>query len=124
MREARLDVEEGADILMVKPALPYLDLISGAIKDDTALPLAAYNVSGEYAMVKAAAAAGYLDERAAVLETLTSDPPRRRRHRDHLPREGRCAMAAVAGRLGSKGCAAARTAPRCRSTSSTSGCST
>jgi porphobilinogen synthase len=71
LREARLDVEEGADILMVKPALPYLDLIR-QIKDDTRLPVAAYNVSGEYAMVKAAAAAGYLDERATVLETLTA----------------------------------------------------
>jgi porphobilinogen synthase len=71
VREARLDVAEGADILMVKPALPYLDLIQ-RIKLDTAMPLAAYNVSGEYAMVKAGAAAGYLDERATVLETLTS----------------------------------------------------
>jgi porphobilinogen synthase len=71
VREARLDVEEGADILMVKPALPYLDLIR-RVKDETGMPLAAYNVSGEYAMVKAAAAAGYLDERAAVLEALTS----------------------------------------------------
>jgi porphobilinogen synthase len=71
VREARLDVAEGADILMVKPALPYLDLIR-RIKDDTQMPLAAYNVSGEYAMVKAGAAAGYLDERATVLETLTS----------------------------------------------------
>ena len=71
VREARLDVDEGADILMVKPALPYLDLIR-RIKDETSMPLAAYNVSGEYAMVKAAATAGYLDERATVLETLTS----------------------------------------------------
>jgi porphobilinogen synthase len=71
LREARLDVEEGADLLMVKPALPYLDLIR-TIKDETGMPLAAYNVSGEYAMLKAAAAAGYLDEQAAVLETLTS----------------------------------------------------
>jgi porphobilinogen synthase len=70
VREARLDVEEGADIVMVKPALPYLDLIR-RIKDETQMPLAAYNVSGEYAMVKAAAAAGYLDERATVLEALT-----------------------------------------------------
>jgi porphobilinogen synthase len=70
VRETRLDVEEGADIVMVKPALPYLDLIQ-RIKADTQMPLAAYNVSGEYAMVKAAAAAGYLDERATVLETLT-----------------------------------------------------
>lgn len=71
LREARLDVQEGADILMVKPALPYLDLIR-TIKDQTGMPLAAYNVSGEYAMLKAAAAAGYLDERTAVLEALTS----------------------------------------------------
>jgi porphobilinogen synthase len=70
VREARLDVEEGADILMVKPALPYLDLIR-RIKQATDLPLAAYNVSGEYAMIKAAAAAGYLEERPAVLEALT-----------------------------------------------------
>ncbi len=71
VREARLDVDEGADILMVKPALPYLDVIR-RVKDATELPLAAYNVSGEYSMLKAAAAAGYLDERAAVMETLTS----------------------------------------------------
>jgi porphobilinogen synthase len=70
LREARLDVEEGADMLMVKPALPYLDLIR-RIKDETGMPLAAYNVSGEYGMLKAAAAAGYLDERAAVMEALT-----------------------------------------------------
>jgi porphobilinogen synthase len=71
VREALLDVQEGADMLMVKPALPYLDLIR-RIKDETGMPLAAYNVSGEYSMLKAAAAAGYLDERASVLETLTS----------------------------------------------------
>jgi porphobilinogen synthase len=70
VREAKLDVHEGADILMVKPALPYLDLIR-RIKDETEMPLAAYNVSGEYAMVKAAAAAGYVDERAVVTEALT-----------------------------------------------------
>jgi porphobilinogen synthase len=71
LRETRLDIEEGADLVMVKPALPYLDLIR-RIKDDTEMPLVAYNVSGEYAMLKAAAAAGYLDERAATLEALTS----------------------------------------------------
>jgi porphobilinogen synthase len=71
VREALLDVEEGADMVMVKPALAYGDLIS-AIRAATRLPVATYNVSGEYAMVKAAAAAGYLDERAAVLEILTS----------------------------------------------------
>jgi porphobilinogen synthase len=70
VRECKLDVDEGADIVMVKPALPYLDLIR-RIKDETEMPLAAYNVSGEYSMIKSAAAAGYIDERAAVLETLT-----------------------------------------------------
>jgi porphobilinogen synthase len=71
LREALLDVQEGADMVMVKPALPYLDVVR-RVKDATHLPVAAYNVSGEYAMLKAAAAAGYLDERAAVLEALTS----------------------------------------------------
>ncbi len=71
VREALLDVQEGADMVMVKPALAYGDLIR-AVKQATRLPVAAYNVSGEYAMVKAAAAAGYIDERAAVLEILTS----------------------------------------------------
>ena len=70
VREAKLDVEEGADIIMVKPALPYLDIIR-RVKDETNMPVAAYNVSGEYAMVKAAAAQGLLDEKAAVLEALT-----------------------------------------------------
>ncbi len=70
VREALLDVEEGADIVMVKPALPYLDVIR-RVKEATRLPVAAYNVSGEYSMIKAAARAGYLDERSAVLEALT-----------------------------------------------------
>ena len=69
-REALLDAAEGADVVMVKPALPYLDVIR-RVKERTRMPVAAYNVSGEYAMIKAAAAAGLLDERAAVLETLT-----------------------------------------------------
>ena len=71
VREALLDVEEGADMVMVKPALAYGDVIA-AVKAATRLPVAAYNVSGEYAMVKAAAVAGQLDERSAVLEILTS----------------------------------------------------
>ena len=71
VREALRDVQEGADMVMVKPALAYGDLIR-EVKRATRLPVAAYNVSGEYAMVKAAAAAGYLDERATVLEILTS----------------------------------------------------
>ena len=70
VREAHLDVEEGADIIMVKPALPYLDVIR-RLKSETRMPIAAYNVSGEYLMIKAAAASGHLDERAAVLEALT-----------------------------------------------------
>jgi porphobilinogen synthase len=71
VREALLDVQEGADMVMVKPALAYGDLIA-AVREASGLPVAAYNVSGEYAMVKAAAAAGYLDERATALEILTS----------------------------------------------------
>jgi porphobilinogen synthase len=68
--EVELDVEEGADIVMVKPALPYLDVVS-RVREITRLPVAAYSVSGEYAMIKAAAQNGWLDERAAVLEALT-----------------------------------------------------
>jgi porphobilinogen synthase len=71
LREVRLDLEEGADILMVKPALPYLDVIR-AVREACDRPLAAYNVSGEYAMVKAAAARGWIDEQRIVKETLTS----------------------------------------------------
>jgi len=70
VREARLDAEEGADVLMVKPALPYLDVIR-AVREGTDLPVAAYNVSGEYAMIKLAAAQGLIDERAAVIEAIT-----------------------------------------------------
>jgi porphobilinogen synthase len=70
LRELALDVEEGADMVMVKPALPYLDIIR-QVKDSCHVPVAAYNVSGEYAMLKAAAANGWLDERAATLELLT-----------------------------------------------------
>lgn len=71
MREAELDYAEGADMLMVKPALPYLDVLK-AVRDRFDLPLAAYHVSGEYAMLKAAAARGWIDEERAMLETLTS----------------------------------------------------
>ncbi len=71
LRELALDEEEGADMVMVKPALPYLDVVA-RVRDATSLPLGAYNVSGEYAMIKAAAAAGMLDERRAVLEALLS----------------------------------------------------
>jgi porphobilinogen synthase len=71
LREAALDVAEGADFLMVKPALPYLDIIRQLRDHYPELPLAAYNVSGEYAMLKAAAANGWLDEERVVLETLT-----------------------------------------------------
>ena len=71
LRECELDVAEGADVLLVKPALPYLDVIR-AVRDRFDLPLAAYNVSGEYAMIKAAAAAGDMDERDCALESLTA----------------------------------------------------
>jgi len=71
LREARLDEEEGADMLMVKPALAYLDVIR-AVRESSTLPLFAYNVSGEYAMLKAAAAAGMIDYGRAMMETLTS----------------------------------------------------
>jgi porphobilinogen synthase len=71
MREATLDVEEGADILMVKPALPYLDILS-QLAGEFDLPLAAYQVSGEYSMIKAAAARGWVDETAVMLESLTA----------------------------------------------------
>ena len=70
LREIQLDIEEGADIVMVKPALSYLDIISKA-RELTNLPIAAYNVSGEYSMVKAAAANGWIDEKRVVLECLT-----------------------------------------------------
>ena len=71
LREVRLDIAEGADIVMVKPALAYLDIIR-RVRDEFGYPVAAYNVSGEYSMVKAAAANGWLDEQAVALEILTS----------------------------------------------------
>ena len=71
LREIDLDIEEGADIIMVKPAMPYLDVITAA-RERTLLPIAAYQVSGEYSMIKAAAQAGWLDERRAMMESLLS----------------------------------------------------
>ena len=71
VREAKLDLEEGADVIMVKPALPYLDVVR-RVKDETGAPVAAYHVSGEYSMLKAAAANGWIDERSAALESLTA----------------------------------------------------
>ena len=70
LREIALDIEEGADIIMVKPALPYLDIIARAAAEFN-IPIAAYNVSGEYAMIKAAAAQGWLEEKRTALEMLT-----------------------------------------------------
>jgi porphobilinogen synthase len=70
IREIEIDLKEGADIVMVKPALPYLDIVRRA-REKFDAPLAAYNVSGEYAMVKAAAANGWIDERKVVMELLT-----------------------------------------------------
>jgi porphobilinogen synthase len=71
VREATIDVEEGADVVMVKPALPYLDVIA-RVREAVPAPVAAYNVSGEYASLKAACERGWLDERAAVMEALTA----------------------------------------------------
>jgi porphobilinogen synthase len=71
LKEVALDLEEGADMVMVKPALPYLDIIR-RIRDTFDVPVAAYNVSGEYAMVKAAAQKGWLEEQRVALEILTS----------------------------------------------------
>ena len=71
LRECELDIGEGADMVLVKPALPYLDVVR-AVRERFDVPVGAYNVSGEYAMVKAAAAAGHLDERAAAIESLTA----------------------------------------------------
>jgi porphobilinogen synthase len=71
LREVRLDIEEGADMVMVKPAGPYLDVIR-AVRDATDVPIAAYQVSGEYSMIKAAGGHGWIDERTAALESLTS----------------------------------------------------
>lgn len=71
MREVALDIEEGADMVMVKPAIPYLDLIY-RIKEKWDIPVAAYNVSGEYSMIKAAGRLGWIDETRAMMEVLTS----------------------------------------------------
>ena len=71
LREVALDVAEGADMVMVKPAVPYLDVL-WRVKEATQMPVAAYHVGGEYVMIKAAAAAGHMDERTTVLETLTA----------------------------------------------------
>jgi len=71
LREVALDLEEGADMIMVKPALPYLDIIQ-RVRERFDVPVAAYNVSGEYAMVKAAARNGWIDEQRVVLEIMTS----------------------------------------------------
>jgi porphobilinogen synthase len=71
LREVEQDIKEGADIVMIKPALPYLDVIT-RVKDRFQYPTAAYQVSGEYAMLKAAARNGWIDERRAMLETLTA----------------------------------------------------
>ena len=92
LRECELDLAEGADVLMVKPALPYLDVIR-AVRERFDCPVAAYNVSGEYAMVKAAAAAGHLDERRGGARVADRDQARRRRPRLHVLGEGRGAMA-------------------------------
>ena len=89
VREALLDVEQGADVVMVKPALGYLDVVR-RVRDAVTVPVAAYNVSGEYAMVEAAAANGWIDREAADPRDPQLDPPRRRRRDPHvLGRRGR-----------------------------------
>ena len=92
MREIALDLDEGADIVMVKPALPYLDVISRA-RTEFGVPLAAYSVSGEYAMIKAAGQLGWLDEERAMMEAADRHPAGRGRHRHHVLRQGRRARA-------------------------------
>jgi porphobilinogen synthase len=72
LREVELDLAEGADMVMVKPALPYLDILCQVRQCFPGVPLAAYNVSGEFSMLKAAALSGWLDEKAVVLESLTA----------------------------------------------------
>jgi porphobilinogen synthase len=71
VKEALMDVEEGADIVMVKPGLPYLDILR-EVKNAVQVPVSVYNISGEYAMIKAAAKMGWIDENKAIIETLTS----------------------------------------------------
>ncbi len=94
--EADLDVEEGADMLMVKPALAYLDVIS-LLSQHYDLPIAAYNVSGEFAMIKAAARNGWLDGERAMVECLLSMRARRRQRHPDLLRQGVRAVAAEVG---------------------------
>ena len=94
MREIEQDIAEGADMLLMKPAMPYLDVIREA-RQRFDLPIGAYQVSGEYAMLQAAFQRGWLDPERAMLESLLEHPPRRRRLHRHLLREG-CGEAAVA----------------------------
>ena len=88
LREAALDVKEGADFLMVKPALAYLDIVRMLKDTFPSMPLVAYNVSGEYSMVKAAARAGWLDEQAVVMESLSGMKRAGSRSFDYLSRRG------------------------------------
>ena len=87
LREVRLDIEEGADMVMVKPALPYLDVIR-TVRDETDMPIAAYHVSGEYSMLQAAAAERLARRQGGRARDADLDPPRRRRRDPHLLREG------------------------------------
>ena len=96
MHEMELDLEEGADMLMVKPAMPYLDLIRQA-RDRFPVPIGAYQVSGEFSMIMAAARNGWLDLDRAMMESLTSHPARRRGHHSHLFRQRRRAGDGLTG---------------------------
>ena len=105
--EAALDEAEGADILMVKPALAYLDVVR-AVRERTDLPLAAYNVSGEYSMVKAAARQGWIDERRVVLESADRHAAGGRRRDHHVPCPGGGAVAGGGGAGGDRNRVGAR----------------
>ena len=98
LREVELDLAEGADIVMVKPALPYLDIIRDVRESFPGVPVAAYNVSGEFSMVKAAAERGWIDERAVALESLTAIRRAGREHRVDLLGQGSRPLVGVATR--------------------------
>ena len=120
VREAELDLEEGADMLMVKPATPYLDVVR-RVKDATGAPVAAYHVSGEYSMLKAAAANGWIDEQRRRARDADLDPPRRRRPRSSPTTRRRRRLWLRWGKVPQSKARSARTAPRSRSTRPTSG---
>ena len=110
LREVELDVAEGADIVMVKPAMPYLDIIR-AVRDACTLPIAAYQVSGEYSMIHAAAANGWMDLQKCALESLDRHQTRGSGHDNHLFRQGRGPVAGITSSDDSRFLKACRRAP-------------